>query len=64
MTSTLPRVLPDDVDDAPLFAVIRGLLDDFHELETADPTDRRRIAFLILAASVARTPDVPVPVLA
>jgi predicted TIM-barrel fold metal-dependent hydrolase len=56
--------VPDDVDDAPLFAVIRGLLDDFHELETADPTDRRRIAFLILAASVARTPDVPVPVLA
>jgi predicted TIM-barrel fold metal-dependent hydrolase len=55
--------VPDDADDAPLFAVIRGLLDDFEELE-ADPTDRRRIAFLILAASVARTPDVPVPVLA
>jgi uncharacterized protein len=53
--------VPDDVDDAPLFAVIRGLLDDFDELAAEDPTDRRRIAFLILAASIARTPDVPVP---
>jgi hypothetical protein len=56
--------VPDDADDAPLFAVIRGLLDDFEELQAADPTDRRRIAVLILAVSVARTPDVPVPALA
>ena len=32
--------------------------DDFH---AADPSDRRRLAFLILALTAARTPDVPVP---
>jgi hypothetical protein len=53
--------VPDDIDDAPIFAVIRGLLDTYDELEAAEPTNRRRMAFLILAASVARTPDVPVP---
>jgi predicted TIM-barrel fold metal-dependent hydrolase len=53
--------VPDEIDDAPIFAAIRGLLDIYHELEAADPTNRRRLAFLILAASVARTPDVPVP---
>jgi predicted TIM-barrel fold metal-dependent hydrolase len=53
--------VPEEIDDAPLFAVIRRLLDDFDEMTAADPTDRRRVAFLILAASVARTPDVPVP---
>ncbi len=55
--------VPDDVDDAPVFAVLRELLRTFEEAEAADPTDRRRLAFLILAASVARTPDVPVPAL-
>jgi predicted TIM-barrel fold metal-dependent hydrolase len=53
--------VPDEIDDAPIFAAIRGLLDTYDELEAADPTNRRRLAFLILAASVARTPDVPVP---
>jgi predicted TIM-barrel fold metal-dependent hydrolase len=53
--------VPDEIDDAPVFAVIRDILDDFDQAEAADPTDRRRLAFLILAASVARTPDVPVP---
>jgi predicted TIM-barrel fold metal-dependent hydrolase len=54
--------VPDDIDDAPVFAAIRGLIDAFDALEAADPTDRRRLAFLILAVTVARTPDVPVPV--
>jgi predicted TIM-barrel fold metal-dependent hydrolase len=53
--------VPDDVDDAPVFAAVRSLLDVFDELSATDPTNRRRLAFLILAASVARTPDVPVP---
>jgi hypothetical protein len=53
--------VPDEVDDAPVFAAIRSLLDAFDELTAAEPENRRRLAFLILAASVARTPDVPVP---
>ncbi|HEY3729253.1 MAG TPA: amidohydrolase family protein [Solirubrobacteraceae bacterium] len=53
--------VPDDIDDAPVFAVIRDLLDAFDELRAEDPDDRRALAFLILAAIVARTPDVPVP---
>jgi predicted TIM-barrel fold metal-dependent hydrolase len=56
--------VPDEIDDAPLFAVIRGLLDTFDELQAAEPENRRRLAFLIMAANVARTPDVPVPALA
>jgi hypothetical protein len=54
--------VPDEIDDAPVFAAIRGLLDTYDEVRTADPSSRRRLTFLILAANVARTPDVPVPV--
>jgi len=53
--------VPDEVDDAPVFAAIRGLIDAHDDLAAADPSDRRRMAFLILAATAARTPDVPVP---
>jgi uncharacterized protein len=53
--------VPDDVDDAPVFAAIRGLLDDYEEYAAENPDSRRRITFLILAATVARTPDVPIP---
>jgi uncharacterized protein len=53
--------VPDDIDDAPVFAVIRGLLDAFDEMSRAEPENRRRLGFLIHAASVAKTPDVPVP---
>jgi uncharacterized protein len=55
--------VPDDLDDAPVFAVIRALLDTYAVIEAAEPDNRRRLTFLILAASVARTPDVPVPAL-
>jgi hypothetical protein len=55
--------VPDDIDDAPVFAVVRELLRTYEEVEAAEPTNRRRLAFLILAASVARTPEVPVPAL-
>jgi uncharacterized protein len=55
--------VPDGIDDAPVFAAIRSLLDTYAEIAAAEPANRRRLAFLILAASVARTPDVPVPAL-
>jgi uncharacterized protein len=53
--------VPDDIDDAPVFAAIRGLLDDYEAFAAEHPDERRRITFLILAATVARTPDVPIP---
>ena len=53
--------VPDEIDDAPVFAAIRGLLDDYEEYAAENPESRRRITFLILAATVARTPDVPIP---
>ena len=56
--------VPDGLDDAPVFAAVRGLLDAFDQADAEDPTDRRRLTFLVLAANVARTPDVPVPALA
>jgi hypothetical protein len=53
--------VPDEIDDAPVFAAIRGLLDIYDELTEAEPDNRRRLAFLMLAITVANTPDVPVP---
>ena len=53
--------VPDEIDDAPIFAAIRHLIDVHDEIHAADPNDRRRLAFLILAVTAARTPDVPVP---
>jgi hypothetical protein len=49
--------VPTEIDDAPVFAAIRGLMDAYDELST----DRQVFAFLILAVTVARTPEVPVP---
>jgi hypothetical protein len=57
----LACVVPDEIDDAPIFAAIRGLLDAHDESLKEAPMDRRRLGFLILAATVARTPDVPLP---
>jgi predicted TIM-barrel fold metal-dependent hydrolase len=53
--------VPEEVDDAPVFAAIRRLLDDFDGYSVEHPDDRRRMTFLILAAGVAHTPEVPVP---
>jgi uncharacterized protein len=53
--------VPDEIDDAPAFAAIRDLMDTYDRLTELDGTDRRRFAFLVLAATVARTPEVPVP---
>jgi predicted TIM-barrel fold metal-dependent hydrolase len=53
--------VPDDIDDAPIFAAIRSLLDTYEEVAIAEPDNRRKLTFLILAATVARTPEVPIP---
>jgi uncharacterized protein len=53
--------VPEEIDDAPLFAAIRELLDDFDAYSAEHPNERRRISLLILASTVARTPDVPIP---
>jgi uncharacterized protein len=51
--------VPDDIDDAPVFAAIVGLLDAYDALAAEHPEDRRVRALLILAATVARTPEIP-----
>jgi uncharacterized protein len=53
--------VPDEIDDAPIFAAIRRLIDIHDDIKSENPNDRRRLAFLILAVTTARTPDVPVP---
>jgi hypothetical protein len=53
--------VPEEIDDAPVFAAIRWLLDRYDAYAEEFPQDRRRLTFLILAATIARTPEVPVP---
>jgi uncharacterized protein len=53
--------VPDEIDDAPIFEAIRRLIEVFDQLNEAHPTDRARLGPLIMASTVARTPDVPVP---
>jgi uncharacterized protein len=53
--------VPDETDDAALFAAIRRLIDAHDAIKANDPNDRRRLGFLVLAVVTARTPDVPVP---
>jgi hypothetical protein len=53
--------VPDEIDDAPVFAAIRALLNAYDEATAADPEDRRNRVLLMLATAVARTPDVPLP---
>jgi hypothetical protein len=53
--------VPDELDDAPVFAAVRGLIDGFARATDDDPDDRRRISLLILAANVAASPGVPLP---
>ncbi len=55
--------VPDEIDDAPVFAAIRHLLDQYDEATEAEPDNRRRLSFLMTAITAARTPDVPVPAL-
>jgi len=53
--------VPADVDDAPVFAAIVELLNGYEAFTAEHPEDRRRMVFLILAATLARTPEVPLP---
>jgi predicted TIM-barrel fold metal-dependent hydrolase len=53
--------VPEEIDDAPIFAAIRRLIDVYDEATAAEPGNRRRIAPLILGVTVARTPEVPIP---
>jgi uncharacterized protein len=54
--------VPDEIDDAPVFAAIRGLLATYDEAMLEDPEARENRLLLMLATSVARSPDVPLPV--
>ena len=53
--------VPDEVDDGPVFAAVRWLLDRYDQYSADYPEDRRRLTFLIMATTAARTPDVPLP---
>src|SRR5579862_3606363 len=53
--------VPEEIDDAAVFAAIVRLLDLYEEYSARSHEDRRRLTFLILAATVARTPSVPLP---
>jgi predicted TIM-barrel fold metal-dependent hydrolase len=53
--------VPDEIDDAPLFAALRSLLGAYFEMAEADPESRRPRWLLMLAAGIAMTPDVPLP---
>jgi hypothetical protein len=55
--------VPEEIDDAPVFEAIRALLDGYEVYTAEHPNDRRRLSFLVLAGTVARTPDVPLPAL-
>lgn len=51
--------VPPEIDDAPTFAAIRLLLDAYDVLSIETPEDRRVNTLLMLATTVAKTPDVP-----
>jgi predicted TIM-barrel fold metal-dependent hydrolase len=53
--------VPEDLAEAPVFAAVLGLLDAHAELSARDPESRRPRVLLMLASSVARSPDVPLP---
>ncbi len=53
--------VPDEIDDAPVFEAIRRLLDIYDEISRLEPQNRRRLIFLMMAVTVAKTPDVPIP---
>ena len=53
--------VPDEVDDAPVFDAIRRLLWIYDEITRMEPENRRRLVFLMMAITVAKTPDVPIP---
>ena len=53
--------VPEEIDDAPVFTALVELLDAFDAYSAEHPDDRRGRSLLILAATLARTPDVAIP---
>jgi predicted TIM-barrel fold metal-dependent hydrolase len=53
--------VPEEHDDAPVFAAVANLLDAHGLLATSEPDNRRRFGLLVLAISIASSPDVPLP---
>jgi hypothetical protein len=53
--------VPDEIDDAPVFAALRSLLGAYFEMAQAEPDSRRPRWLLMLAAGVAATPEVALP---
>jgi predicted TIM-barrel fold metal-dependent hydrolase len=53
--------VPEEHDDAPIFAAILTLLDAHDTMLATDPDGRERFGLLLLAACLARTPDVALP---
>ena len=53
--------VPEEVDDAPVFAAIRKLLHTYQLARAEEPDGRAPRSLLQLAASVAMSPDVPLP---
>jgi uncharacterized protein len=53
--------VPDEIDDAPVFAAIRRLLDAYDQALLEAPDSRESGLPLMLATAVARSPDVPLP---
>jgi hypothetical protein len=53
--------VPQEIDDAPVFEAIRRLLGVYDEISRMEPNNRRRTVFLLMAITVAKTPDVPIP---
>jgi hypothetical protein len=53
--------VPQSHPERPVFTAVERLLDAHAELRAQEPGSRRPRILLMLAASVARTPDVPLP---
>ncbi len=53
--------VPEEIDDAPVFAAISRLLSTYAVARAAAPEDRAPRSLLQLAAAVAMSPDVPIP---
>jgi len=53
--------VPDGYDDGPVFSAVLALLDAYAVLAAEQPESRAPRTLLMLASSVARSPDVPLP---
>ena len=56
--------VPPEIDDAPVFAAVAALLTSYQLAQAEQPESRLNLVLLVLAATVAKTPDVPLPAIA